>query len=55
MTSSKKVSTSDCNSERQTEIATQPQKLEIFISLYLWHLALKFKIQIQGFWSWPSW
>jgi len=48
-TSSQKVSTSDCNFERQPEIAIWPPKPEMLISLELRQLAWQFQLQIWSF------
>jgi len=45
----KNVSASDCNSDRQPEIAIRPPKPEILISLELWQTASSFQRQIRHF------
>ena len=45
-----KVSPSDCENDRQPEVAMWPPKLEIFIALELWQIGWQFQRQM---WSFP--
>jgi len=53
-TSSQKVSTSDCNVERQPEIAIWPSKPQIVIPLELQQIASKFQRQVRDCRPWRA-